>query len=69
MPFSLLETLSAPLRNGHAYLDPGTGSFVLQVLVASLLGAVFIIKRYWIKIVSIFRKRSTKSESDPDDGK
>ena len=30
-----------------AYLDPGSGSYLLQVLVAGLLGASFAVKRFW----------------------
>ncbi len=40
-------TLSSSLL---AYLDPGTGSMVLQVLLASLLGGAMTIKLFWHKI-------------------
>jgi len=33
----------------HAYLDPGTGSMVLQILLASILGFLFTLKTYWWK--------------------
>ena len=46
-----------------AYLDPGSGSFLLQVLVAGLLGASFAVKRFWGSIKSYFRG----SESSDDD--
>ena len=41
----------------HAYIDPGSGSFFLQMLVASLVGGWFGIKMYWSKIVALFRKK------------
>lgn len=31
----------------HAYIDPGSGSFMLQMLIASLIGASFTIKTYF----------------------
>lgn len=34
-----------------AYLDPGTGSLILQVLIASLVGAFFVLKNFWKKVV------------------
>ncbi len=34
----------------HAYLDLTTGSYVVQVVVASALGAVFAVKTYWNNI-------------------
>jgi len=36
--------------NAHAYLDPGTGSYIIQMLVAGLLGAAFAVKLFWIRI-------------------
>ena len=33
-----------------AYLDPGTGSFILQMIIAFLVGASFFIKGFWRKI-------------------
>ena len=34
----------------YAYLDPGSGSYLFQIMVARLVGAAFAIKTYWIKI-------------------
>ena len=45
----------------YAYLDPGSGSYLFQIMVASLVGAVFAIKTYWIKIkkfVKIFFRKT-----------
>jgi hypothetical protein len=33
-----------------AYIDPGTGSFVLQVVVGALLGASVAAKMYWSRL-------------------
>ncbi len=48
-----------------AYLDPGSGSFIIQLIIASLVGAGFILRGYWSKITSIFR--GTPAESDDED--
>ena len=40
-----------------AYLDPITGSMVLQMAVGGLLAGVAIVKVYWHKIRSIFTGR------------
>ncbi|HXV13318.1 MAG TPA: hypothetical protein VEC56_03845 [Candidatus Krumholzibacteria bacterium] len=37
-------------HDAHAYLDPGTGSYVLQMIIAGLLGAAFAIKMSWVRI-------------------
>ena len=31
----------------YAYLDPGTGSFFTQMLLAALVGASFFLKNFW----------------------
>jgi len=43
----LLSTLPKPT----AYLDPGSGSFILQLILAMLLGWLLVLKSYWGKIV------------------
>lgn len=48
--------------SAFAYLDPGTGSFVVQVVVGSLLGVGFVLKSSWkmikYKISQLFCKRA-----------
>jgi hypothetical protein len=41
----VLLAVSVP-ENAHAYLDPGTGSVILQVVAAGVLGALFTFKNY-----------------------
>lgn len=56
--------------DAHAYLDPGTGSFVFQAIVALLVGAAFTLKVYWQRLRDLFtRGTSRAAESRPDDGK
>lgn len=40
----------------HAYLDGGTGSMILQLLLGGIAGVGCIIKLYWYKIKSFFKK-------------
>ena len=51
-----------PLEIRVAYLDPGTGSLILQALVAALAGAIVVITSYWQKIRALFRRSSRDSE-------
>ncbi len=39
------------------YLDPGTGSFVVQAVLAALLGLGVFVKLFWGKIASLFKKK------------
>jgi|GEM_PF-836085 len=55
-----------------AYVDPGSGSFILQALVATLAGAAVAINAYWSKIKRIFGRETpdddeAKDESPSDD--
>jgi hypothetical protein len=40
----------------HAYLDPGTGSMIIQVLIAVFVGAAFAVKVFWKRIVAFLRR-------------
>lgn len=43
-----------PSVDARAYLDPGAGSMVLQLLLGGTAGAIVIVKLYWQKIKSFF---------------
>lgn len=54
-------------QHAQAYLDPGTGSMILQGIVAAVAVVGFTLKNYWYKIRAIFGKTSPQSllnESD-----
>jgi hypothetical protein len=38
------------VSDAHAYIDPGSGSYILQYLIAAFLGVLFTIKIYWRRI-------------------
>jgi hypothetical protein len=40
-----------------AYMDPGTGSYVLQILIATFMGAAFAIKMYWRRIKAFIKRK------------
>lgn len=46
------------------YLDLGSGSFVIQMLLAGSLGIAVAIRIYWKKIVAFFRKGKGGSVQD-----
>jgi len=48
------------------YLDPGSGSILLQILLAALLGVGVILRSQWSKIKSLFGRKDA-SEEDEDD--
>jgi hypothetical protein len=45
-------------ENSYAYLDPGTGSYLIQVLIGVILGGLYALKIFWTKIKLFFKKFS-----------
>ncbi len=43
-------------QNAFAYLDPGTGSYVLQLVLGALFAGLFTIKLWWARFKQITRK-------------
>jgi hypothetical protein len=44
------------VQSVFGYIDPGTGSYILQVAIAFLIGAAFSVKIFWKKISAFLRK-------------
>jgi len=49
-------------KNALAYLDPGTGSYFLQIVIAGLVGAIVSIKIFWVRIKAFFGNLFGKKE-------
>ena len=59
-------TLGAATSTAQAYLDPGTGSMILQVVLGGVAGVALAGKLYWQRLLSIFgiKRRNEAEESD-----
>ena len=62
---NLVILLSA--SNAYAYLDPGTGGFIIQMLIAFFATAFVFINNFWkklqiffFKFIAIFRRDKNK---------
>lgn len=59
------------MRGNMAYLDPGSGSFLIQILIALFLGSAFAIRTFWGRIKSFFARilgrELNEDEADEDD--
>jgi hypothetical protein len=49
-----------------AYLDPGSGSYMLQLLIAAALGGLLLLRLYWAKVKSFVRRLLTGKDEAPD---
>lgn len=54
-----------PRQPAHAYLDPGTGSIILQLLLGGVAGGVVIAKLYWQRVTSFFKRDRKAPEAAP----
>ena len=48
------------------YLDPGSGSFLIQLLIAALLGLAVAVRASWSKIKGWFGIRPKNDEDDDE---
>jgi len=61
--FNLLSILLQP----NLYLDPGSGSILLQIILAAILGTGVVARSQWAKIKSIFKGKDQSSEDQDDE--
>ena len=62
--FLLTFFISVNFANpAYAYLDAGTGSMILQLLIAGVAGALVMIKVYWYKL----KRLVTRSQDSEDE--
>ncbi|MGO9120703.1 MAG: hypothetical protein ACLQPD_24205 [Desulfomonilaceae bacterium] len=60
---ALVATLILMFPNdSKAYLDLGTGSYVLQILLAVVFTWVLVVKRLWTRIISFLKTRFFKAK-------
>ncbi len=52
----------------HAYLDPGTGSIILQGLLAGIAVAIGVLRLYWQRFKSFLAKLTGGSRDHNNDG-
>jgi hypothetical protein len=50
--FTTVFVIVTPISTAHAYIDPGTGSVLLQLLLGGLAGLAITLKLTWQRIKS-----------------
>jgi hypothetical protein len=48
------------------YVDPGSGSYLIQLIIAGVVGALFYFKNLWWKVKAFFWK-SKKEDAEEED--
>jgi hypothetical protein len=49
-------------QTAHAYIDPETGSYSTQFLIAGLVVIAYVVKVYWKQIKSFYKKIFKKNK-------
>jgi hypothetical protein len=66
---AVLILLVCAARPAYAYVDPGTGSMVLQATLGAIAAAVAIGRLYWTRLKSLVtRFRTGRSDAPAKDG-
>jgi hypothetical protein len=54
-------------KHAHAYIDPGSGSYILQLIVAGLLGVGVAVRIYWKGIKAFILRVLSGRRGEVDD--
>ncbi len=46
------------------YIDPGSGSFLVQAIIAAVLGSMFFFKNAWLRVKLFFTGKRRKEKDD-----
>ena len=69
----LLKTPIAPVifyftlpHASNAYLDPGTGSIILQAVIGVAVGGLFAVGLFWSRVKTFFRNLFSRGIKEKD---
>ncbi|MEZ5530242.1 MAG: hypothetical protein R3E57_10020 [Porticoccaceae bacterium] len=63
-----LTLVLVSMENAYAYLDPGSGSIILQAIIAAFAMGLFVIKTWWYRIMGFFKGEKSRQEDGADKG-
>ena len=55
-------------KPAFAYIDPGSGSMILQVILLAFIAGWFTIKNYWLRIIGLFKGGSKRDDNSEASG-
>lgn len=51
----------------EAYVDPGIGNMIVQMIIGGVAGALVVLKLYWQRLKSLFTDISSRAEKGSED--
>jgi len=67
LPSVLAGLLLLAPTSVFAYLDPGSGSMLLQMLIGGIVAALYTLKLYWRQMKGLFSRLVDGKTSNPAD--
>jgi hypothetical protein len=55
------------MKSIFLYIDPSSGSYLVQMLIAGILGSLFFFKNAWTKVKNFFTGKKTVVEEEDDE--
>ena len=50
------------------YIDPSSGSYLIQMIIAGILGSLFFFKNLWVQVKNFFTgKKHTEEEKNENE--
>jgi hypothetical protein len=62
---SLAVALVLSAAPARAYLDPGIGSYALQMALAAIVSVGFVVRAYWQRLRGLFTRRDRRPPPSP----
>jgi hypothetical protein len=62
--FVLVILFNLSTKPAHAYLDPGSGSYMIQMLIAGAVGGSLFVKTFWVKIKNLLGKKKDENKGE-----
>jgi uncharacterized membrane-anchored protein len=63
-PLLFIASILCLVPKVSAYLDPGSGSYIIQMVIAGFLGGLYAVKLYWYRIVGFFKRSPRVDENN-----
>jgi hypothetical protein len=64
--FGVIVALLVPTQ-AFAYIDPGSGSMLLQLLLGGVAGLAVVVKLFWRRLLAFFGVKKTDEDTDSSD--
>ena len=55
-----VSVVLAAASSSMAYIDPGSGSYIFQLLIGALVGSAVAVKVFWRRVLAFFSSKGSR---------